>query len=358
MSDGFSLPLVPVRHSDFIQYIKSSPGTSISDLLKPYNEYDSITRRIFAQARDLISELDGLFNLVPLFTAEGYADLEVRARDPTAEPSGVKSKYLLPLSSQDRRPSGTRAVVSTIHEFKTNFDVFCEGSLRGLDWNNVIVAGSAVTSTVLPVPAKYAQSRGGLRRFFHEDYVPTSDVDLFLYGLSEQQAIEKIREIEKSVRNSTASEILTVRTKNAVTIVSEYPTRHVQIILRLYSSISEVLTGFDVDCACAAYDGRQVYLAPRAVGAYITQCNRVDLTRRSPSYENRLFKYSRRGFEIFWPDLDRARVNPVRNIHVDASFLTDVSPRPSSTPSSRASPGWRASWCSKGSQRAGIIMSI
>jgi hypothetical protein len=42
----------------------------------------------------------------------------------------------------------------------------------------------------------------------------------------------------------------------------------------------------------------------------MTQVNHIDLSRRSPSYENRLSKYSHRGFEIFWPALDRSRVDP------------------------------------------------
>jgi hypothetical protein len=49
---------------------------------------------------------------------------------------------------------------------------------------------------------------------------------------------------------------------------------------------------------------------PRAVAALVTQVNTVDLTRRSPSYENRLAKYRRRGFEIYWGDIDRSKVDP------------------------------------------------
>lgn len=112
------------------------------------------------------------------------------------------------------------------------------------------------------------------------------------------------------IRDSILSETTTIRTKNAVTIVSQYPTRHVQIVLRLYKSVSEILTGFDVDCSCVAYDGNQVWAAPRAVAAFMTQTNTIDLSRRSPSYENRLSKYSHRGFEVYWPLLDRSKVNP------------------------------------------------
>lgn len=102
----------------------------------------------------------------------------------------------------------------------------------------------------------------------------------------------------------------TIRTKNAITIVSRYPTRHIQIVLRLYKSISEILTGFDVDCSSFAYDGTQVYGTPRAITAFVTQTNTIDLTRRSPSYESRLSKYAHRGFEIHWPDLDRTKIDP------------------------------------------------
>lgn len=42
----------------------------------------------------------------------------------------------------------------------------------------------------------------------------------------------------------------------------------------------------------------------------MTQVNSVDLTRRSPSYENRLSKYSHRGFEVHCPSIDRKRIDP------------------------------------------------
>lgn len=85
--------------------------------------------------------------------------------------------------------------------------------------------------------------------------------------------------------------------------------RHIQIILRLYKSKSEILTHFDVDCCCFGYDGNKVYGSPRAVTALLTQSNTVDLTRRSPSYEYRLAKYALRGFEIYWDKLDRDRID-------------------------------------------------
>lgn len=65
-----------------------------------------------------------------------------------------------------------------------------------------------------------------------------------------------------------------------------------------------------MDSSCFAYDGKQVYGAPRGITAFMTQTNMIDLSRRSPSYESRLSKYSHRGFEVYWPLLDRSRVDP------------------------------------------------
>ncbi|KAL4935267.1 hypothetical protein BDV06DRAFT_228985 [Aspergillus oleicola] len=305
-----TLPAIPAQHSHFLQHVNAHPNTPIPDLVKPYNEYDAVLRKIYAQEPSHPAIEDGLVNVVPLFDANGSTDLRIRARNLATESEDTKSKYLMPLKDEHRKPNGAPAVVSNIKDFQTHFNIFSESSLSDLDWNNVVAAGSAVATSILPMPQKYSDSKRGMRQFYHEEFAPASDVDLFLYGLTEEQAVEKIKQIERCIRDSILTEVSTIRTKNAITIVSQYPTRHVQIVLRRYKSIAEILTGFDVDCSCAAYDGSQVYLAPRAVGAYMTQINQINLTRRSPSYENRLSKYSHRGFEIFWPDLDRSRIDP------------------------------------------------
>ncbi len=40
------------------------------------------------------------------------------------------------------------------------------------------------------------------------------------------------------------------------------------------------------------------------------QSNTVDMTRRSPSYEVRLAKYSTRGLEVYFPGLKRDEIDP------------------------------------------------
>lgn len=317
-----SLPQLPAKHSDFLSYIKANSNTPINELLKPYNEYDSALRQIFAQEPSHSILTNNHINVVPLFGADGLADLRIQARDLDSEPQEVTDKYLLPLKDEDRRLHGSPAVVTSFKEFQTNFNLFSESSLSDLDWSNVVAAGSSVVTALLPVPDKYKESKRQLRHFYHEKFAPASDVDLFIYGLNEEQTIEKIKQIEQKVKDSILYETTSIRTKNTITIVSQYPTRHVQVVLRIYKSLAEIITGFDVDCSCVAYDGKNVYAAPRAIAAFMTQTNQIDLTRRSPSYENRLSKYSHRGFEVFWSQLDRSRIDPVSTILLSVSLPT------------------------------------
>jgi hypothetical protein len=160
----------------------------------------------------------------------------------------------MPLKDKDRKPTGAPAMVASLKQFQQNFNLFSESSLVDLDWSNVVAAGSSVTTSMLPVPEKWAGSKRQMREYYHQHLAPASDVDLFLYGLNEEQALEKIKQIERSIKDSILHETTTIRTKNAITIASQYPVRHVQIVLRLYDSISQIITGFDVDCACAAYE--------------------------------------------------------------------------------------------------------
>ncbi|UKZ55109.1 hypothetical protein TrVGV298_008926 [Trichoderma virens] len=302
-------PKLPASQADLVKYIAQNPSKPMVEIMEPYRKFEAHLRSVFAQDRQNPILNDPYLNVVPLFT-EDTKDITVRARDLASESEEEKSKYIMTLPDDKRRPHGSPATVADLAEFQKNFNIFSESSLAELDWNNVVAAGSSVVNTLLPVPKEFNTNKRKLREYYHEKFCPASDVDLFLYGLTHEEAIEKIKQIEQSIRDSILSEVTVVRTKYAITIASQYPVRHVQVVLRVYKSISEILTGFDIDAAGAAYNGKQVYVAPRTLGSIITQINHVDLTRRSPSYENRLSKYSHRNFEVYWPELDRSRVDP------------------------------------------------
>jgi hypothetical protein len=307
---ALQLPKVPVRHAELVRYIAENPDRSMVELLEPYRHFEAQLRQLYAQEPESDLLKNEHINVLTLLTDVEKSDIKIRARDLEAEPQAEKDRYVMSLPDGQRRPHGSPAVVQSLKEFQHNFNVFSESSLVDLDWRNVVASGSSVVNTLLPVPERYRDSKRALREFYHEKFCPASDVDLFIYGLTEEQAVEKIKQIETRIRDSILTETTTVRTKNAITICSQYPTRHIQIVLRIYKNVSEILTGFDIDCSGAAYDGKQVYCTPRALQSYITQINHIDLSRRSPSYENRLSKYSHRGFEVYWPELDRSRIDP------------------------------------------------
>jgi len=200
-------------------------------------------------------------------------------------------------------------------DFLVNWDCFTEGLLRFVDMNNVFCAGGAVAGCAMPLPERIqglapAASRVARRQYFHDEYLPGSDVDLFLYGLNEKQAEAKLLHIYDAIQAANPFPIRAFRSAHAVTLVSQYPFRHIQIVLRLYHSPAEVLMGFDVDACAVGFDGQKVVACPRTVLALRTRTNRIDVSRRSPSYEMRLSKYASRGFAVVVPDLIRPRIDP------------------------------------------------
>ncbi|KAL0477770.1 hypothetical protein AKO1_005229 [Acrasis kona] len=132
-----------------------------------------------------------------------------------------------------------------------------------------------------------------------------SDIDLFLYGLTEDQAQEKIIHIYETIKKNVVNFRKTNDNKTYIIRTKHF---RVQVILRLYKSPSEILTGFDVDCCCVGYDGREVWASPRAVRAIKTRMNLVDVERQSTTYEARLFKYAKRGYRVGVPGYDPNKV--------------------------------------------------
>eukprot|EP00698_Gefionella_okellyi_P005555 TRINITY_DN15060_c0_g1_i1.p1 TRINITY_DN15060_c0_g1~~TRINITY_DN15060_c0_g1_i1.p1 ORF type:complete len:1172 (+),score=237.92 TRINITY_DN15060_c0_g1_i1:70-3516(+) len=198
--------------------------------------------------------------------------------------------------------------VNTREVFEANLRAFTKGLLVGLDWNNIVLAGGAVLACLLPGAVDIEAFR---QNKLKGNPFKGADLDLFVYGLSEQQADAKIKQIyDVILRNSATSNFELVRTKHAVTFALTFPQRHVQIVLRLYHSPAEVLMGFDVDACAVCYDGTNAWVLPRARRAINEQYNLVDLDRRSITYEYRLYKYARRGFRVGVPNLVFTRIDP------------------------------------------------
>jgi len=191
-----------------------------------------------------------------------------------------------------------------------------------------------------------------------------SDVDLFLYGMTSDEAIAKVaainehlvlqvskvidRELSQSKppppwrplktleqrnkyekdfldrekrRLQTEYKIRYARTKGSITFAFG-PSLSVQVILRLYKSRPEVLMAFDLDVCAVGYDGGSVWALPRALRAVNGRFNMIDETRPNVKYEARLFKYAMRGFAVGVPGMKVDRSNVDHNTY--ASHASDL----------------------------------
>ena len=148
-----------------------------------------------------------------------------------------------------------------------------------------------------------------------------SDIDIFIYGISEEDAIKKVKMLCTKIYNHHKNFLqnyqfrpIIWRTNDAITIqCSRYysillPMKF-QIILRLYKSISEVIMSFDIDSSKVCYNlgeedpKKAILMTKTALFAYKTMVNiaGIDSTRYSNSYESRLNKYSKRGWGVYIP---------------------------------------------------------
>nr|CAG4719202.1 unnamed protein product [Naegleria fowleri] len=240
-------------------------------------------------------------------------------------------------------------VVSSIEEFLFNYHHFTEGMLDGLDWSNVIMAGGSVSTIINKMPTirdiscrsvrrTPQQLRNNISSFIdkpeqaasihyhsrrHKWDNHYSDIDLFIYGLDEKDAIEKIRHIFETVKRNVSSEdVFICRSSHAITFKTSK--RDVQIVLRLYSNIAEVLVGFDLDSSCFAFDGKEVYTSPRGKRAITQGFNMVDIDRQSYTYEKRLFKYYiSRGYKILVPGHNKAFIRREGLMHPIQETITN-----------------------------------
>lgn len=177
--------------------------------------------------------------------------------------------------------------------------------LKNINMKNLLVAGGSISNII---------------RNKNND---TSDVDFFVYGLDQNTATVRVKEWlldiilpkkmeddhellsgQKKEKEYKIGHYKIMKNNNSIAILLENCDMKIQLIFRLYKSISEILHGFDLGSSAVGYDGSNVYFTTLGKFCHEHSCNIVDTTRRSTTYEYRLTKYFKRGFNIVLPNLD------------------------------------------------------
>ncbi len=180
--------------------------------------------------------------------------------------------------------SNTRELILN-ENFNMEFSKKTFDLLTYINWDNIIIAGGSLVNIITKSTEKI------------------SDVDMFVYGLDAKSAKKKVDHVINAIKQKSTDmnyETRVYMNKNVINIYvfDKKKLLQIQIILRLYDTLAQVLVGFDVDCCCIAFNGTNLLVTQRGLNAIKYRVNVANLSRRSPSYENRLIKYSFRGFDV------------------------------------------------------------
>lgn len=173
----------------FIERVITLPKGPVflDEVLQPSLHDEAELRRLFATDKTNARLSNPYVGLVDVFSAP--ADIRTTRARVVKDEDDLAAKYIMPLSEADRRKEGMPSLVNDLDEFKKNWSIFSEGSLSQLlDWSNVVAAGGAVLACLLPLSDTEKASKRSIRKHYHSVAYPTSDVDLFLWGLTPEQA--------------------------------------------------------------------------------------------------------------------------------------------------------------------------
>jgi len=169
-----------------IEALTTGPGVSLDRVLQPSLDEEAELRKLFANDRQNARIANPYVGLVDIFTAP-KAIRTTRARVVGGQEDSP-SKYVMPIAEMNRREEGSPSVVDDLEQFKKNWAIFSEGTLvQLLDWDNVVAAGGSVLACLTPLDENQKATRRSIRKYYHSQVYSTSDIDLFLWGLTAEQ---------------------------------------------------------------------------------------------------------------------------------------------------------------------------
>jgi len=164
----------------------------------------------------------------------------------------------------------------------------------------LVLAGGSVSAHLMRVQDKNPDLR---------DY---DDYDLFLVGHTPATATLAIRDLHEILADGEprksaehrARPPMVYRTPGCITYVSERLRLKVQVVLRLYLTVAEVINRFDLGSSSMAWDGAKLHFTRAGLVAANHGANVVFPIARRGSFERRLIKYFDRGYDVALPGLN------------------------------------------------------
>jgi len=118
-----------------------------------------------------------------------------------------------------------------------------------------------------------------------------TDVDLFFYGLSHEDAQQQLAEIVSYFKNINYDILYGTYCTTISLLHSDGKYEEYQLIHRLYPTADSIIGGFDLGSCAALYNGKNILATPLGHFCITNQVNLFDTTRRSTTYEERIKKY-------------------------------------------------------------------
>ncbi|PPQ92058.1 hypothetical protein CVT25_007489 [Psilocybe cyanescens] len=175
-----------IEITSFIEHVNAlpaEPGVSLDAVLQPSLDDEAELRKLFATNKKNPRLSNPRFSLVDAFDAPA-AVRTIRAQVVEGK-EGLSAKYVMPVTDDNRRLEGTPSTVADVKEFKKNWVIFTEGPLSQLvNWNNVVTAGGSVLACLTSLLEGDTVSKRAIKKYYHSNAYPTSDVDLFLWGMT------------------------------------------------------------------------------------------------------------------------------------------------------------------------------
>ncbi|KAJ7578019.1 hypothetical protein C8J56DRAFT_364210 [Mycena floridula] len=218
----------------------------------------------------------------------------------------VKASSLPGFTVLDAKQRPAIYLQPSIEAFKSRWASLTGNVLQGLNWSNIFIAGGTALGSLLTpeIPATLDNSAGVNK----EAEWLSSDIDMYVYGLGPEQANEKVKHIAEVYKKNLPKDapFLVVRNSQTITLYSKYPTKQVQIVMKLVGSPREVLLNFDLDICAVGFDGEELWMLPRCARALETATNvfTMDLINghylgdRKATRDQRVFKYANKGYGI------------------------------------------------------------